>query len=440
MPETSAEPVVEHAPMGGVERSSAPRYRGTVGYLIGHFPQSSHTFFYREVCQLRRLGIDVVAISTRAPEGAEAAGGWRADAFAETVYLDREVRERWGRIVRTFCSKGLPKAILAALTSEGPPKYRAQSVAWLAHAAALVGIARDRGFSHVHVGFSENASQVALLASRLGGLRYSFTPGHYLFRSGPNQPAKWRNAAFASSISQFLVDEARGLIGDANMPPFIEIAPRGVDAEEFKRTSPYEPWDGVGRLRLFGASRLTGTKGHLDGMRCLATLRDRGIDVELRIAGDATDTRYVKCVLDLAEELGVRDRVELLGIIDPAEVRREHERAHVFLHLALEEGLGNAVLEAMAMGTPIVASGVGGILESVEADVQGILLPPGSPVEAADAVERVARDAALARRMSAAGRDRCVNHYYATRGAEVVASCLARIGAVTVDRGGSGDG
>jgi glycosyltransferase involved in cell wall biosynthesis len=75
------------------------------------------------------------------------------------------------------------------------------------------------------------------------------------------------------------------------------------------------------------------------------------------------------------------------------------------------EGLGVALLDAMSYGIPAIASRVGGIPDIIEDGVSGLLVPPGDPQALANAIERVARDPALARRLADAGRARLRTHF-----------------------------
>jgi glycosyltransferase involved in cell wall biosynthesis len=70
------------------------------------------------------------------------------------------------------------------------------------------------------------------------------------------------------------------------------------------------------------------------------------------------------------------------------------------------EGLGVVLLEAMSYGVPVVASDIGGITDIVEHDTSGLLVPPGDPAALAQALERLARDPALASRLGSAGEQR----------------------------------
>jgi glycosyltransferase involved in cell wall biosynthesis len=126
----------------------------------------------------------------------------------------------------------------------------------------------------------------------------------------------------------------------------ITVIPRGVDAREFPRRL---GTTGVGRLLCIG--RLTESKGQSTAIRALAELVARGHDLHLTVAGEGP----LRSDLErLAAQLGVRDRVQIGSLTArPAELFASHG---VFVFPSRWEGLGNALLEAMASGRPAVVS------------------------------------------------------------------------------------
>ena len=106
----------------------------------------------------------------------------------------------------------------------------------------------------------------------------------------------------------------------------------------------------------------------------------------------------------LAGRLGLGDRVRFLGRVD--DVAPVLAAADLVAAPSLAEGLGVAVIEAMAAGRAVVASAVGGIPESLRDGVEGILVPPGDAPALAGAIERCLADAGLRERLGAAGQAR----------------------------------
>ena len=118
-----------------------------------------------------------------------------------------------------------------------------------------------------------------------------------------------------------------------------------------------------------------------------------------------------------ALERGIRDsglgtRVETRGRVSDEELRATYASSDVLVLPSIldargdTEGLGVVLLEAMSYGVPVVASDIGGITDIVEHDTSGLLVPPGDPAALAQALERLARDPALASRLGSVGERR----------------------------------
>lgn len=182
----------------------------------------------------------------------------------------------------------------------------------------------------------------------------------------------------------------------------IAIIPNGVDLGEFggvrpARTSkPKVTGLFVGRLEPH-------QKGLEPLVRSLAIL-PRSVGFELRIIGE--DWGGAALVRRLASELGVDDRITLVGRVPRENLLREYAAADLLVMPSLFEPFGIVLLEAMASGLPVVASRVGGIPEVVVDGETGLLVEPGNASEIASAVLRLAESPGLRARMGARGRER----------------------------------
>ncbi|HUO52957.1 MAG TPA: glycosyltransferase, partial [Gemmatimonadaceae bacterium] len=105
-------------------------------------------------------------------------------------------------------------------------------------------------------------------------------------------------------------------------------------------------------------------------------------------------------------QLGLVDRVTLCGAQPPALIRDEMLRADVFLHAAVSEGFGNAVMEAQSMMLPVVCTDADGLRENVSDGESGLVVPRRDPRALADAMARLAPEPALRQRMGESGRKR----------------------------------
>jgi glycosyltransferase involved in cell wall biosynthesis len=177
----------------------------------------------------------------------------------------------------------------------------------------------------------------------------------------------------------------------------VSVIPYGVQLERFAP----QPRPERERIVVGATSRLSPEKGLPHLLRAVATLRDRNIDVALMLAGEGPSRRQVEA---LVANLGLSDRVELLGDVPHEQVASVLQRVDIFALPSTWEGFGVSAVEASAMKLPIVASDVHGIPDVVVDGRTGVLVPPANAAAIAEAIATLAADATLRERMGAAGR------------------------------------
>ncbi|MFH8369885.1 glycosyltransferase [Streptomyces sp. NPDC018031] len=206
-------------------------------------------------------------------------------------------------------------------------------------------------------------------------------------------------------------DEVGELLAMGLDERWIDVVPCGVDPYRFSPRGPGVPRR-TDRHLLVQIGRLVPRKGA--GLSIAALVLLPG--AELVIAGgpppDRLGTDPEACRLrDLARDLGVADRVRFTGGVPRVAVPALLRTADVVLCPADYEPFGIVPLEAMACGTPVVASAVGGQRDTVEDRVTGRLVPPGDPVALAEATAGLLADPALRAACGAAGRRRVLGRY-----------------------------
>ena len=160
-------------------------------------------------------------------------------------------------------------------------------------------------------------------------------------------------------------------------------------------------------FRILSVCRLVPKKGIDVILRALALLRSESpYRYRYRIVGGGPELRRL---MALASELKLED-VEFVGAVPPDLVRRELARADVFVLGARRmpdgdrDGIPNAMLEAMAVGIPVIVSDAGGVSEVIRHRSTGWLLPPNNPEAFADALREVASDHDVRRRVASSAR------------------------------------
>ncbi len=156
----------------------------------------------------------------------------------------------------------------------------------------------------------------------------------------------------------------------------VRIIYNGVDIDHFRhlniRRAPH---------RLLYVGRLSLEKGVQYAIQALPLILRVFPDARLVVAGSRRDA--YELLFELAKRLMVQDRVDFVGYVSPQNLPHLYNGAGLFVQPALYESLSMTVLEAMACGTPVIASAAGSIGEAVSDGASGFLVRPGSSLELA---------------------------------------------------------
>lgn len=210
----------------------------------------------------------------------------------------------------------------------------------------------------------------------------------------------------------------------------IAVIPSGVDCRWFRPPNPEERAKARAALGLCEGEVAIGTlgaleprKGHrylLEGLAALGTER-KGLRCLVGGEGSLGEALH-----DHAARLGLGDSVRFLGRVEDR--RAFFWALDIFALPSIREGLGVALLEAMAGGLPAIATGSSGSAEVVAQERTGLLVEPTDRAALGRAVGRLAAERDLRQRMGAAGRARAVEHFdlrvMASRTLELYRSCL----------------
>jgi len=206
----------------------------------------------------------------------------------------------------------------------------------------------------------------------------------------------------------------------------VDVVPAGVDLDLFKPMDKAKARRELGltesNIILSVSKRVEPLKGVDILISAIAQLGDISDTRLLVVGGDPVTDRELQMLVELAEALGVVDSVTFTGAVEQTELPKYYSAADVFVMPSYYETFGLVALEAMACGTPIVASGVaGGPKSFIEEGTTGYLIPWPSPDHYAERLEQLLQDSALRGRIGLAGRDKAL-----TMGWDTVAAGLSR--------------
>jgi glycosyltransferase involved in cell wall biosynthesis len=231
---------------------------------------------------------------------------------------------------------------------------------------------------------------------------------------GAREPVERMLAQRCERIVATSHEEMFELVRLGSQPQRLSLVPCGVDHQHFDETCDRSAWDHVWSRsrRVLVVSRLVERKGIDDVVTALAAVPD----AELLIAGGPERCRLdgepeAQRLLAVARRHGVEDRVRLLGRVDRADLPTLYRSADVVVCTPWYEPFGLVALEAMACGVPVVASAVGGLVDTVLDGVTGILVPPHRPDVIAHAVTGLLDAPAQRARFGSAGAARARLRY-----------------------------
>ena len=377
-----------------------------LGYLVPEWPAQTHAFFWRELTALRSYG-DVVSIfSTRRPPDEACRHAFAEEARATTRYLFPPRPAEAARVLFTRPQQVARAVEYLAQLKETDWKERGKLAALLTCAADLVAHCEELGIEHLHAHSCANSAHLVVMAHLLGVPGYSLTLHGDLETYGVDHPAKMQRARFVSAVTRPLQG---AILGHTNLSEDrVPVIWMGVDTDRFVPKP--RPAAQPGKLELVTVARLNPTKGHHFALEAIKRVRDQGLDIQYAVAGEGPAREAIEAKV---KELGLGSCVRLLGTLGENKVLELLQESDAFV--LPSSGLGEAapvsVMEAMAIGLPVVCSIIGGTADMISDDVDGFLIPQKDVTGLANAFEKLARDVALRERIGQAARKRAIEMF-----------------------------
>jgi glycosyltransferase involved in cell wall biosynthesis len=378
-----------------------------VAYVMSRFPKLSETFVLGEILAVEETGVEVGLFpllrertEVMHPEAAALCERARFQPFLSLPILRSQLhflRRAPRRYVGTLW------ALLRG--TWGSANYFVGALGIFPKVVHDARLMEADGIAHVHCHFSNHPAAAGFVVHRLTGIPYSFTAhGFDLHVDRHMLCEKVGDAAFVIAVSEY----NRGLILEEcgeRARPRVTVVHCGVDTEFFRpRTSaaPERPFS----ILCVGTLHEVKGQGYL--VEACRLLAGSGADVTCTLVGDGPD--HAALVRQIAGS-GLEGRVALAGRRTRAEIAELLGGAHVLVSPSVptaegkREGIPVVLMEAMASGVPVVASGISGIPELVEDGKTGLLVPPRDPSALAEALRRLHDDPALCERLVRAGRE-----------------------------------
>ncbi len=372
-------------------------------YLTSLFPCWSETFIVREINELVRMGVDVRIVSLKHPVEKMVQSDAQA-LLSRVVYPARGVKS----FLSALCEcvrhpwREIKTLILLAGELGAHPQALAKSVVVWWRTLALLPVVRALNPGHLHAHWATYPSTSAMLMARRLGKSYSFTAhAHDIFLEDHLLLEKMRTAAFGVTISEF----NRQYLAEKISPLALQcmrVVHCGVVPNDFVFSAQARQ-QGL----ILAVGRLDNIKGFVYLIDACQRLHARGVDFKCTIIGEGPLRVALQQRIDSA---GLSQFVNLLGAQKQEVVRAHLSRASMFVLPCVvtqtgdRDGIPVALMEAMAVGLPVVSTRVSGIPELIAHGQSGLLAEPKDAGDLAQCIEQLLLDPALASQLALQAR------------------------------------
>jgi glycosyltransferase involved in cell wall biosynthesis len=382
------------------------------------YPMTTTTFIRRELRTLEALGVELERFAIRAC----------SEELVESLDIEEQAKTTYlltGNVVKLFESfvKELvinPRGLLRALKT-GYRIWRTAGTDFVKHVAYLMEAISLRqrmtaaNVRHVHVHFGTNATTVAMLSRILGGGTYSFTahgPDEFVEPFRSSYDLKIRDAAFVAAISSFCRVQLT-CIGGMECWDKIRVVPCALDLAEFQQG----PGAADENQRLVCVGRLCLRKAQTLFPDAIEPLLGDFPALKIILIGDGETREQLENKIAIK---GLEQHFDLLGWRSSAEVRASLQSARAMLLPSFAEGLPVSIMEAFALGKPVISTYIAGIPELVDSSC-GWIVPAGDvPALTAALRDCLTTGASELERMGSIGRSRVEARHDIRRSAKLL--------------------
>ena len=381
-----------------------------VGYVLRKFPVLSETFILNEILALEAHGVPVQIFSLQRPSDPrfhEDLAKLKASVYYAPEISDLKAVLRQNKLASQRYGQSYRSTFARTLKGTRPRDY------WrFLQACYIANQARRFQLTHIHAHFANYPASVAMLASQISGIPYSFTAHAMdIFKEEVNKKTlakKITEAKFVATVSEFNKSYLEE-IASGQSEKIVRIY-NGINLERF---SPYGS-PSIEPFTFLCVARLVEKKGHALLLEACRTLRDNQVPFRCRIVGKGN----LRSQLDsFIKDSKLQKEVQLLGPKTQREVLEEFRSSHVSVLPCTtgsdgnKDGLPVSVVEALACGLPVITTPMTGIPEVVQDGHNGFLVADGDATALADAMESVVRDTELFNRLRAQARSSVASRF-----------------------------
>ena len=404
-----------------------------IGYLLRSYPRLSQTFILNEILALEKVGVSLQIFALTNPH--EKVVQMQVDQVrAPLHYLDGDKPRSLRTVllenarVAWLHSKGYLRSLAYIAANKAIDEGYTASTRWecflqavhLVNLLVLEEARTGKKLDHLHAHFAHDPALIVYLVHEMTGMPFSIT-AHA--RDLYQVPAK---------VLMDRIHEARAVVTccRANLDYLHEIGPsqgskysliyHGVNLEDFQPSAARETELPAACPLILSVGRLVEKKGFQDLLQALLLVKQQGVQFECAIYGDGPLKEQLR---EWIEEHGMTDEVTLKGDRTQQELISVYQRATLFILTPVQtedgdrDGIPNVLVEAMAVGLPVITTAVSGIPELVDHNQNGLLYQSHDAEGIASGIIELLRNAEKRKQFGSAASKKVMEQFDITQAA-----------------------
>jgi len=372
-----------------------------IAYVLKRFPRFSETFIVNEILELEKQGVEVEIYALMLPPEDEIRHENLALIKAPVFYLPLKDQSKHicilqGSAIDIPSEKGLDKSLTDPsfiFDDLFPGKKSSAAIHLSFQAYALAMLASGRGVEHFHAHFATDSTTVALIASRISQIAYSFTAHakdiYHTYVSVEKDKAllekKINEASFVITVSEFNRQHLNVITDNQSKDKIMRLY-NGIDLSKFTSSGKKN------HRQFIAVGRLVEKKGFSYLIDACAILKSNAVKFKCLIVGEGPER---ETLIDKINEHGLQDDVFLLGS-QTQDVLKTTINQSEFMVLPCvvtdsgdRDGLPTVLLEAMSMSLAVISTRVAGVPEIIDDKETGLLVAPNNPQQLSQAINQL---------------------------------------------------
>jgi len=361
-----------------------------IGYIMSRFPHLPETFILREMTELEKYPIDICLfplIRQNAPTVHQEAIPWVEKANF-TPYISSDILKANIKYFLKFPSRYISALIKVVYYNIGSLNFLIRALILFPKSVYLARQGEELGIDHFHVHYATHPALAAWIINYFTGIDYSVTVhAHDIFIRKAMLSQKLCEAKFIIAISEFNKCYLSEKV-DSSLLDKTHVVHCGIRPEDYQETLGSTRSDSsiftilsIGSLQIY--------KGHKYLISACERLRNLQIQFHCHIIGEGEERSNLEALI---RGFNLEDYITLHGAMPQEDVGRYLQIANCYVQPSIiapnkkMEGIPVAIMEAMAAGLPVVATGLSGIPEIVHDGKTGLLVPEKDPTALANAI------------------------------------------------------